>query len=224
MIQYISIWLSFPSSSHNLTLVQIRKSIFEVHHYLLFLNRSIMKLSILFLFTVALCSSMLIGATTVEEDDLVRSQCKAIFEAGFPQGRFTTKHDLEAFASMASTKATDTSMACPVGIPDRAITNVTFESIMDWFNKHGFIPSEDFQYASSISSPIMVSGKVCAFEHSFFGMFEGSCHMRSKGHVVIEVDDEGNMVHWADHWDFNAFNAKVGECMAKLEATSKEES
>jgi hypothetical protein len=158
-----------------------------------------------------------VSATTAEQDELVRSQCRAIIETQFPPNRFVTKADLEAYSKLFSTKY-DTLFENPAGNSEKALRNPTPDQVMQWMDVNGFVPSDEFQYSSHITSPIIVTDKTCTFQRVFVGIVHGSCIMISNCYQVIQVDEDGKQVVFKDHWDENAFNKQLEDCYAQVEA------
>ena len=152
--------------------------------------------------------------------DQVRAHCINAFELAFPKQQWTTENDLRAFADNVSTEhKADTFWACPLGGgPGSEMNDFTGGELLDWFLKM-FNPNA-LQYSEIITSEVSVVGNVCSMDKLFFSTM-GKCHVHAMSRLMIEVDDDGKLVRWLDHFDQDDLNQKMGVCNLRLDGNDE---
>ncbi|KAL7523991.1 hypothetical protein ACHAXR_000394, partial [Thalassiosira sp. AJA248-18] len=150
----------------------------------------------------------------------VRDYCINAFELAFPKQQWTTENDLRAFTANVSTdRKSDTHFACPLGGGQGSeLNNFTGGDLLDWFFKM-FNPKM-LQYTELITSEVSVVNNVCSMDKLFFASL-GNCHVHSMSRLIIEVDEDGKLVRWFDHYDQEDLNQKMGVCNLQLDGSSE---
>lgn len=171
--------------------------------------------SSLFLFAIFLLFCAPHPATSIDADQ-VRAHCINAFELAFPKQQWTSENDLRAFTDNVSTdRKADTFFACPLGGgPGSELNDFTGGDLMDWFLEM-FNPNV-LQYTEIIMSEVSVVNYVCSMDKLFFALV-GKCHVHAMSRLMIEVDEDGKLVRWFDHYDQGDLNQKMGVCNLQLE-------
>ncbi|KAL9188807.1 hypothetical protein ACHAXT_007185 [Thalassiosira profunda] len=158
--------------------------------------------------------------THAMDADQVRAQCIDAFELAFPRQQWTSEHDLRAFTANVSTdRKADTVFACPLGGgPGSELSDFTGSDLMDWYLEM-FNPNV-LQYTELIMSEVSVVNNVCSLDKLFFAVI-GKCHVHAMSRLMIEVDDDGKLVRWLDHFDQEDLNQKLGVCNLQLEGNTE---
>ena len=152
--------------------------------------------------------------------DEVRAHCINAFELAFPKQRWTSESNLQPFTANVSTeRKQDTFFACPLGGgPGSELTDFSGSDLMDWFLKM-FNPNV-LQYTEIIMSEVSVVNNFCSIDKLFFATFgEGlhTCHVHAMSRLMIEVDEDGKLVQWMDHYDQEDLNQKMGVCNLQID-------
>mmetsp|Transcript_23534 Transcript_23534/g.50359 ORF Transcript_23534/g.50359 Transcript_23534/m.50359 type:complete len:184 (-) Transcript_23534:1779-2330(-) len=152
--------------------------------------------------------------------DQVRAHCVNAFELAFPKQQWTTENDLRAFTANVSTdRKADTFFACPLGGgPGSELSDFTGGDLLEWFLEM-FNPNV-LQYTESIISEVSVVNNVCSMDKLFFASL-GKCHVHAMSRLMIEVDEDGKLVRWWDHYDQEDLNQKMGVCNLQLEGSDE---
>lgn len=139
----------------------------------------------------------------------VRASAKAIFETAFPPCGYATEDSLKSMADMLSPAAE--SFDCPLG-GTTGLTKPTAASLFQWF-KDNFDPVA-MKYTEWIDGDIMVSGNTASFHKGFF-LDTGKGCVQASALLILEVDDDGKLVRWIDHYDTEDLGKKL-ELAAKF--------
>eukprot|EP00977_Amphora_coffeiformis_P014787 scaffold4223_cov189-Amphora_coffeaeformis.AAC.47 len=134
--------------------------------------------------------------------DQVRARCVEIFETAFPKQKYVTAEDLKAFSQMLSPNAI--SWDCPLGAGN-GIEKPTPDSLYQWFMTN-FDPNS-LKYTEYIFDSVFVSGNTASFKKGFFCDF-GKSHVQADTFLIMEIDDDGKLVRWIDHYDAEEVAAK----------------
>mmetsp|Transcript_29100 Transcript_29100/g.41622 ORF Transcript_29100/g.41622 Transcript_29100/m.41622 type:complete len:181 (+) Transcript_29100:80-622(+) len=147
--------------------------------------------------------------------DTIRAHCINAFELAFPKQQWTTEHDLRAFVDNVSTdRKADTYFACPLGGGiGSELSNFDKDDLMEWFLT-AFNPNV-LRYTEIIISEVSVVNNVCSMDKLFFASI-GNCHVHAMSRLMIEVDEDGKLVRWFDHFDQDDLNQKMGVCNLQL--------
>lgn len=159
-------------------------------------------------------------ASSIDADQ-VRAHCINAFELAFPKQQWTSENDLRAFTANVSTerKSGGTYFACPLGGgPGSELRDFTGSDLFDWFMKM-FNPNK-LQYSEIIMSEVSVVNNVCSMDKMFFAVI-GNCHVHAMSRLMVEVDEDGKIVQWLDHFDQGDLNQKMGVCNLQLEGSSE---
>jgi len=62
-----------------------------------------------------------------------------------------------------------------------------------------------------------VVNNVCSMDKLFFAAIGKNCHVHAMSRLMIEVDEDGKLVRWLDHYDQEDLNQKMGVCNLQLE-------
>jgi hypothetical protein len=148
--------------------------------------------------------------------EIIRAHCINAFELAFPKQQWTTENDLRAFVANVSTdRKADTYFACPLGGGvGSELSNFDSGDLLDWFLT-AFNPNV-LRYTEIIMSEVSVVNNVCSMDKLFFASIGGNCHVHAMSRLMIEVDDDGKLVRWIDHFDQEDLNQKMGVCNLKL--------
>jgi len=174
----------------------------------------ILLLSLLFL----LCA--VVSPVTSLDADQVRAHCVNAFELAFPKQRWTSENDLRAFAANVSVERRyDTFFACPLGGgPGSELSDFEGGDLLGWFLEY-FNPNS-LKYSEMIISEVSVVNNVCSMDKLFFAVI-GECHVHAMSRLMIEVDEDGKLVQWLDHFDQEDLNQKMGVCNLQLEGSDE---
>lgn len=147
----------------------------------------------------------------------VRAHCINAFELAFPKQAWTTENDLRAFTSNVSAeRKADTYFACPLGGgPGSELADFSGSDLFDWYMRT-FDPNK-LRYTEIITSEVSVVNYVCSMDKMFFASL-GRCHVHATSRLMIEVDEDGKLVQWLDHFDQEDLNQKMGVCNLQLES------
>ena len=78
------------------------------------------------------------------------------------------------------------------------------------------------RYTEAIVSEVSVANNVCSLDKLFFANFGGgNCHVHVISRLMIEVDEDGKLVRWLDHFDQEDLNQKLGVCNLQLNSSSE---
>mmetsp|Transcript_19059 Transcript_19059/g.28906 ORF Transcript_19059/g.28906 Transcript_19059/m.28906 type:complete len:186 (+) Transcript_19059:64-621(+) len=168
---------------------------------------------LLFVVVVLFCAPRPIESI---DADQTRAHCINVFELAFPKQRWTSENDLRAFTANVSTeRKSDTFFAFPLGGgPGSELSDFTGGDLLDWFLEM-FNPNA-LQYTEIIMSEVSVVNSVCSMDKLFFAAV-GNCHVHAMSRLFIEVDEDGKLVRWYDHYDQEDLNQKMGVCNLQLE-------
>ena len=169
----------------------------------------------LFLFHLA-CQIFLFPTTTSAMGaEIIRAHCINAFELAFPKQQWTTENDLRAFVDNVSTeRKDDTYFACPLGGgAGSELENFTSGDLLSWFMT-AFDPNL-LRYTEIITSEVSVVNNVCSMDKMFFAII-GNCHVHATSRLMVEVDEDGKLVKWIDHFDQEDLNQKMGVCNLQL--------
>lgn len=171
--------------------------------------------STLLLITNLILSRALWPAECIDADQ-IRAHCIDAFELAFPKQQWTSENDLRAFTANVSTdRKADTFFAFPLGGgPGSELNDFTRGDLLDWFLEY-FNPNA-LQYTEIIMSEVSVVNNVCSMDKLFFATV-GNCHVHAMSRLIIEVDEDGKLVRWYDHYDQADLNQKMGVCNLLLE-------
>eukprot|EP00970_Alexandrium_tamarense_P000698 scaffold85_cov145-Alexandrium_tamarense.AAC.2 len=154
--------------------------------------------------------------------DQVREYCINAFELAFPKQQFTSEDNLRAFADNVSSDCKgDTYFACPLGGGiGSELENFTGGDLLEWFLLH-FNPNI-LKYTEIIMSEVSVTNNVCSMDKLFFATFGSGqrpdeCHVHAMSRLMIEVDEDGKLVRWLDHFDQEDLNQKLGVCNLQVQ-------
>ena len=152
--------------------------------------------------------------------DQVREYCVNAFELAFPKQQWTSENDIRAFAANVSTaRKAETFFACPLGGgPGSELRDFTGSDLFDWFIQM-FNPNV-LQYTEIITSEVSVVNNVCSMDKLFFASV-GKCHVHATSRLMIEVDEDGKLVRYMDHFDQADLNQKMGVCNLHLEGNDE---
>lgn len=153
----------------------------------------------------------------------VREYCINAFELAFPKQQWTSEDNLLAFADNVSTsRQSDTYFACPLGGGTGSeLENFSGGDLLDWFLVH-FNPNV-LKYTEIIMSEVSVVNNVCSMDKLFFATFgDGLCHVHAMSRLMIEVDEDGKLIRWLDHFDQDDLNQKMGVCNLQLSEKDRE--
>mmetsp|Transcript_18626 Transcript_18626/g.37590 ORF Transcript_18626/g.37590 Transcript_18626/m.37590 type:complete len:193 (+) Transcript_18626:126-704(+) len=147
--------------------------------------------------------------------EIIRAHCISAFELAFPKQQWTTENDLRAFAANVSTdRKQDTYFACPLGGGiGSELSNFESADLLEWFLT-AFNPNV-LRYTEMIMSEVSVVNNVCSMDKLFFASI-GNCHVHAMSRLMIEVDEDGKLVQWLDHFDQEDLNQKMGVCNLQL--------
>jgi hypothetical protein len=143
--------------------------------------------------------------------DQVREKVKAIFEAAFPPNGYATEASVKEFTSMLSPNAV--SFDCPLGGAN-GLTNPTPETLYHWF-KENFDPAS-LKYTEWIMGDIKVSGNTASFKKGFFCDL-GKGYVQAETMLMMEIDDDGKLVRWIDHYDVEDMGKQMAAASKKNE-------
>jgi hypothetical protein len=84
------------------------------------------------------------------------------------------------------------------------LENFTGGDLLEWFLLH-FNPNI-LKYTEIIMSEVSVTNNVCSMDKLFFATFGSGqrpdeCHVHAMSRLMIEVDEDGKLVQWLDHFD-----------------------
>lgn len=166
---------------------------------------------VLLLFFPISCSAMA---------EIIRAHCINAFELAFPKQQWTTENDLRAFVANVSTeRKADTYFACPLGGGiGSELSNFDSGDLLDWFLT-AFNPNA-LRYTEIIMSEVSVVNNVCSMDKLFFATI-GNCHVHAMSRLMIEVDEDGKLVQWLDHFDQEDLNQKMGVCNLQLDVSDE---
>jgi hypothetical protein len=150
--------------------------------------------------------------------DTVRNRCVEIFEAAFPPKSWVSDSSLIAFTKLVSTSKHNY-FACPIG-GNKPLKGFTPDQLLDWFATN-FDPNA-FKYTEYIFDDVMVAGKVCSFDKLFFAEIGGDCQLHAMSRLIIELDDQGMLLKWIDHFDEKDASERFGTCLKKVKKKEKE--
>ena len=152
--------------------------------------------------------------------EIIRAHCINAFELAFPKQQWTTENDLRAFVANVSTeRKTDTYFACPLGGGiGSELSNFDSGDLLDWFLT-AFNPNA-LRYTEIIMSEVSVVNNVCSMDKLFFATI-GNCHVHAMSRLMIEVDEDGKLVQWLDHFDQEDLNQKMGVCNLQLDVNNE---
>ena len=131
----------------------------------------------------------------------IRSKAKEIFETAFPPNGYATDESLKKFCDEhLSPKAT--SFDCPLmggqEETEKHVSNPTPDTLFGWFKQH-FDPAT-MKYTEFPIGEIMVAGNVASFHKGFF-LDLGKGYVSANSVLIMELDDDGKLVKWIDHFD-----------------------
>lgn len=164
---------------------------------------------------LALLATSIPAASSMHPDE-TRAHCINAFELAFPKQQWTSENDLRAFTSNVSTdKKDDTYFAFPLGGgPGSELRDFSGSDLFDWFLQM-FNPNK-LQYTEMIMSEVSVVNSVCSMDKLFFASIGNNCHVHAMSRLMIEVDEDGKLVKWLDHYDQEDLNQKIGVCNLQL--------
>ena len=90
--------------------------------------------------------------------------------------------------------------------------------LLGWFLEY-FNPNS-LKYSEMIISEVSVVNNVCSMDKLFFAVI-GECHVHAMSRLMIEVDEDGKLVQWLDHFDQEDLNQKMGVCNLQLEGSDE---
>lgn len=156
------------------------------------------------------------GPVASIDADEVRAQCVNAFELAFPKQQWTSENDLRAFTTnVSSDRRSDTHFAFPLGGgAGSELVDFSGSDLFDWFMEM-FNPNA-LQYTEIIMSEVSVVNSVCSMDKLFFAVL-GNCHVHAMSRLMIEVDEDGKLVRWLDHYDQEDLNQKMGVCNLQLD-------
>ena len=93
------------------------------------------------------------------------------------------------------------------------MTDFTGNDLMDWYLQM-FNPNK-LQYTEIIVSEVSVTNSVCSMDKMFFAVI-GECHVNAMSRLMIEVDEDGKLVKWIDHYDKEDLLQKLGACNLQI--------
>ena len=161
------------------------------------------------------CLLLHLPAIFAMDAEIIRAHCINAFEFAFPKQQWTTENDLRAFVANVSTdRKADTYFACPLGGGmGSELSDFDGGDLLDWFLTT-FNPNI-LKYTELIMSEVSVVNNVCSMDKLFFASI-GNCHVHAMSRLMIEVDDDGRLVRWLDHFDQEDLNQKIGVCNLQL--------
>ena len=111
-------------------------------------------------------------------------------------------------------KHKDTYFACPLGGGSGSeLTDFSGSDLMDWYLQM-FNPNK-LQYTEIVVSEVSVTNSVCSMDKMFFAII-GTCHVHAMSRLMIEVDEDGKLVKWIDHYDKEDLLQKLGVCNLQI--------
>ncbi|KAL7544243.1 hypothetical protein ACHAWF_007616 [Thalassiosira exigua] len=147
--------------------------------------------------------------------DQVRARCVDAFELAFPRQGWASENSLRSFAANVSTeRRSDTHFACPLGGgPGSELHDFAGGDLLEWFLTT--LNPNVLRYTEIVTSEVSVANNVCSMDKLFFAEI-GDCHVHAMSRLMIEVDEDGKLVRWLDHYDREDLNQKMGVCNLQL--------